>query len=177
MDIKKQDSIILEKLEKLEQATLSIQEADKDELRDNLYKTLLEKSADNIRTSRRSIEDLSLPCRMMLEHFTYFMGDYNHSMGFKLGQLLEGRAVLIDFVVQEWGNIILNLGNLTLRWRDEDYRYLFYPDKVMLKSKNRSNPDIHLSFSFSFKYTQVHRRYGEIKDHPQVEYWHEELEG
>lgn len=176
MDIKKQDSLILEKLEKLEQNTLFIQGEDKDQLKDNLYKTLLGKSANSLITSRRAIEDISLPCRMMLEHFTYFMGDYTHSMGFRVGQLLEGRAVLVDFVVQEWGNIILNLGNLTLRWRDEDYRYLFYPDKVMLKSKNRSNPDIHLSFSFSFKYTQVHHRYADIKENPQVEYWHEDLE-
>ena len=176
MKIKEQDSVILEDLEKLEQYSLRIQGNYNDDFRDKLHEVLLERSIRKIRTSRRSIEDLSFPCRMMLEHFSHFMGDYTHSMGYKIGQFMEGRAVLVDFEVQEWGNITLNLGNITLKWRDEDYTYLFYPDKVMIKSKNRSNPDIFLSFSFSFKYTKVHYRYQGIQEDPQVEYWHEDLE-
>ncbi len=176
MEIKEKDIKILENLEKLEQYSLKIKEDFKEEIKDQLHETLLENSIKKIRTSRRAIEELSLPSRMMLEHFSYFLGDYTHSMGYKVGQFLDGRAVLVDFEVQEWGNIILNLGNVTLKWRDEDYKYLFYPDKVMIKSKNRSNPDIFLSFSFSFKYTKVHLRYKDIENDPQVEYWHEDLE-
>ncbi len=176
MNINEKDTIILEDLEKLEQYSLKMQKDYDDVLKDNLHETLLDRSIRKIRTSRRAIEEISKPCRMMLEHFSFFLGDYTHSMGYKVGQFLDGRAVLVDFEVEEWGNIILNLGNVTLKWRDEDYIYLFYPDKVMIKSKNRSNPDIHLSFSFSFKYTKVHLRYKDIKDDPQVEYWHEDFE-
>ena len=176
MEFKEKDSIILEDMEKLEQYSLKIKELFEGDVKDHLHETLLDSSIKKIRTSRRAIEELSAPCRMMLEHFSYFQGDYAHSIGYKVGQFLDGRAVLLDFEVQEWGNIILNLGNVTLKWRDEDYTYLFYPDKVMIKSKNRSNPDIFLSFSFSFKYTQVHLRYEKINENPQVEYWHEDLE-
>lgn len=176
MDFKDRDSIILENLEKIEQYGLKIQKSYTEDFPDHLHEVLLDRAIKKIRTSRRTIEDLSRPCRMMLEHFSHFLGDYNNSIGYKVGQFLEGRSVLVDFEVEEWGNIVLNLGNVTLKWRDEDYNYLFYPDKIMIKSKNRSNPDIFLSFSFSFKYTKIHLRYKGIKGDPQTEYWHEDLD-
>lgn len=176
MDFKNRDAVILENLEKMEQYSLKIQKSYTEDFKDHLHEILLDRSIKKIRTSRRVIEDLSPPCRMMLEHFSYFLGDHTHSMGYKVGQFLDGRSVLVDFDVEEWGNISLNLGNIILKWRDEDYNYLFYPDKIMIKSKNRSNPDIFLSFSFSFKFTKVHLRYEGIKNNPQTEYWHEELE-
>lgn len=174
--MKEKDSIILEEIEKLERYSNEIRALFDGEIKDSLHETLLEKSIKKVQTSRRAIEELSMPCRMMLEHFSFFLGDYTHSVGYKVGQFLEGRSVLVDFEVQEWGSVILNLGNITLKWRDEDYSYLFYPDKVMIKSKNRSNSDIFLSFSFSFKYTKVHQRYEGIKEDPQIEYWHEDLD-
>ena len=176
LEFKDRDGVILGNLEKMEQYSLKIQESYTEDFRDNLHEALLAASIRKIRTSRRAIEDLSRPSRMMLEHFSYFIGDHTHSMGYKIGQFLDGRSVLVDFEVEEWGNIVLNLGNITLKWRDEDYTYLFYPDKIMIKSKNRSNPDFFLSFSFSFNYTKVHLRYKGIKDDPQTEYWHEGLE-
>lgn len=169
---------MLEELEELELRGMKLRrmmEEAASPLRDHLQETLVARTTSQLLTFRRILEEVSLPCRMMLEHFSFFMGDHTHSLGFKLGQFIEGRSSLIDFEVQEWGNVVLHLGSFSLKWRDEDYVYLFYPDKVMIKSKNRSNPDIFLSFSFSFNSTRVHERYEGITQNPQVEYWHEDL--
>ncbi|MDN5322175.1 MAG: hypothetical protein PWQ67_629 [Clostridia bacterium] len=126
-------------------------------------------------TERRLIEEISLPCRFILEHFSAFMGKLDHTLGYKVGQFQVGRALLSDFYIEEWGNVVLNLGNVQLTWRDEDYRYFFYPDKVMLRSLDRTKPEIHLYFSFVFKYSHLLELYQDLKDHPKVEYWHDDL--
>jgi len=126
-------------------------------------------------TERRLIEEISLPCRFILEHFTSFMGKPDHTLGYRVGQFQVGRGLLSDFCIEEWGNVKLNLGNVELTWRDEDYRYFFYPDKVILRPCERTKPEIHLYFSFSFKYSHLLEMYLDVKEHPQVEYWHNDL--
>jgi hypothetical protein len=126
-------------------------------------------------TERRMIEEISLPCRFILEHFTSFMGKPDQTLGYKVGLFQVGRALLSDFYIEEWGNITLVLGNVQLTWRDKDYRYFFYPDKVILRPCERVKPEIQLYFSFSFKYSHLLKMYQDVKDDPQVEYWHEDL--
>ncbi|MGI6224850.1 MAG: hypothetical protein ACOYJ1_01210 [Peptococcales bacterium] len=128
-----------------------------------------------LHTERKLIEEISLPCRFILEHFTSFMGKLDHTLGYRVGQFQVGRALLSDFCIDEWGNVTLTLGNVELTWRDNDYRYFFYPDKVILRPCERVKPEIHLYFSFSFKYSHLLQMYQDVKDHPQVEYWHEDL--
>lgn len=134
-----------------------------------------EKFQRGLSTERRLIEEISLPCRFILEHFTSFMGKPDQTLGYKVGQFQVGRALLSDFYIEEWGNITLRLGNVELTWRDNDYRYFFYPDKVILRSCERTKPEIHLYFSFSFKYSHLLEMYQDVKEHSQVEYWHEDL--
>ncbi|MFZ7104052.1 MAG: hypothetical protein ACOWWO_15545 [Peptococcaceae bacterium] len=126
-------------------------------------------------TERRLLEEISLPCRFILEHFTTFMGKLDHTIGYKVGQFQVGRALLSDFYIEEWGNIILSLGNVQLTWRDEDYHYLFYPDKVILRSCDRAKQEIHLYFSFAFKYSHLLELFQDLPKHAQVDYWHEDL--
>jgi hypothetical protein len=128
-----------------------------------------------LNTERRLIEEISLPCRFILEHFTSFLGKPDHTLGYRVGQFQVGRALLSDFYIEEWGNITLVLGNVQLIWRDKDYRYFFYPDKVILRPCERIKPEIQLYFSFSFKYSHLLKMYQDVKEDPQVEYWHEDL--
>ena len=81
---------------------------------------------EKLTTERRLIEEVSLPCRFILEHFTSFMGKSDHTVGFSIGQQLElGRGCINDFSINEWGNVSLVIGNVHLNWRDQDYQYLF----------------------------------------------------
>jgi len=134
--------------------------------------SLIEKK---LTTERRIIEEISLPCRFILEHFSTFMGKFDHTLGYRVGQFQAGRALLSDFRVEKWGKIVLNMGNVQLTWRDEDYRYLFYPNKVVLRARDRIKPEMHLSFSFTFKHSHLLEMFKDVKNHPQVEYWHDDL--
>lgn len=134
-------------------------------------KTLEEK----LTTERRLLEEVSLPCRFILEHFSTFLGKPDHTIGFRLGLLEVGRGNLNDFVVGEWGNVCLIIGNIRLGWRDHDYQYLFYPDKVILRSYDRSKPEIHLFFNFAFKYSKLLQDFHEVTVHKQTLYFHPDL--
>ncbi|QNB47666.1 hypothetical protein BR63_16160 [Thermanaerosceptrum fracticalcis] len=135
------------------------------------FKTLEEK----LTTERRLLEEVSLPCRFILEHFSTFMGKPDHTIGFRLGQLEVGRGILNDFSINEWGNVYLIIGNIRLAWRDKDYQYLFYPDKVIMRSCDRSKPEIHLFFNFAFKYSKLLEDFAEIASDSQTLYCHPDL--
>lgn len=134
-------------------------------------KTLEEKLA----TERRLLEEVSLPCRFILEHFSTFMGKSDHTLGFRLGLLEMGRGILNSFSINEWGNITIEIGNVRLGWRDKDYQYLFYPDKVILRALDRSKPEIHFSFSFAFPYSKLLEEFRDVVDHEQTLYFHPDL--
>lgn len=135
------------------------------------FKALL----DKLTTERRLIEEVSLPCRLILEHFSTFMGKPDHTVGFRLGLLEVGRGVLNDFTIDEWGNVHLIIGNISLGWRDKDYQYLFYPDKVIFRSYDRSKPEIHIFFNFAFKYSKLLPEFAEVPEDEQTLYWHPDL--
>ena len=135
------------------------------------FKILLEK----LTTERRLLEEISLPCRLILEHFSTFMRKPDHTIDFRSGQLEVGRGILNDFVIDEWGNIYILIGNIRLGWRDQDYQYLFYPDKVILRSYDRSKPEIQLSFNFAFKYSKLLPEFSGITEHKQTLYCHPDL--
>ena len=131
---------------------------------------------EKLTTERRLIEEISLPCRFILEHFTSFMGKSDHTVGFSIGQQLElGRGCINDFSINEWGNVGLVIGNVHLNWRDQDYQYLFYPDKVILRSVDRSKPEIHLSFNFAFKYTKILEDFRDVPSDKQTLYCYPDL--
>lgn len=135
------------------------------------FKALEEK----LTTERRILEELSLPCRFILEHFSTFMGKPDQTLGFRLGMMEVGRSILNDIAVSEWGNVNLIIGNIRLGWRDGDYQYLFYPDKVILRSLDRSKPEITLFFNFAFKYSKLIPEFKEVPSDGQTLYCHPDL--
>ena len=131
---------------------------------------------EKLTTERRLREEVSLPCRFILEHFTTFMGKTDHTVGFSIGQQLElGRGNINDFIIGEWGNVCLTIGNIHLCWRDGDYQYLFYPDKVILRSIDRSKPEIHLFFNFAFKFSKILAEFKDVATNKQTLYCYPDL--
>lgn len=139
------------------------------------YYTRLKLIKDQIATERRLIEEISLPCRFILEHFSLFLGKFDYTLGFKCGKIQAGRGLLSAITVEEWGNIRLSLGSIELSWRDADYQYMFYPDKVILRPNDISKGEIYLYFSYAFKYSDLLKQYQDVADDPQTSYWHEDL--
>ena len=130
---------------------------------------------EKIETERRVNEEISLPCRLILEHFSFFLGKWDYTVGFKFGKIQAGRGLLTDIKVAEWGNVTLSIGNAEIVWRDADYQYMFYPDKVVLRPNDISKSDIHLYFSYSFKYGNLLDQFQDVAKDAQTIYWHEEL--
>ena len=140
------------------------------------YYNRLKLIKDQIATERRLIEELSLPCRFILEHFSFFLGKLDYTLGFKCGKIEAGRGLLSAITVEEWGNVRLFLGSIELSWRDADYQYMFYPDKVVLRPNDISKSEIYLYFSYAFKYSDLLKQYQDVANDPQTIYWHEDLE-
>lgn len=126
-------------------------------------------------TERRLLEEVSRPCRFILEHFTTFMGKLDHTVGFSMGQIESGRGIINDFSINEWGNVCIIIGNIRISWRDQDYQYLFYPDKVILRSIDRSKPEIHLFFNFAFKYSKILNEFKDVETDKQTFYCYPDL--
>ena len=49
---------------------------------------------EKVATERRLQEELSLPCRFLLEHFSLFLGKWDYTIGCKYGQMQRGRGML-----------------------------------------------------------------------------------
>ena len=130
---------------------------------------------EKIATERRLQEEVSLPCRFLLEHFSLFLGKWDYSVGCRYGQVQRGRGILTDIRIGEWGKVILLIDGLEVTWRDADYNYMFYPDKVILRPKASGKNDIYLYFSYAFKYGNVLSHFQDVAEDPQTLYWHQEL--
>ena len=139
------------------------------------YYNRLKLLKDQIVTERRLIEELSLPCRFILEHFSFFLGKPDYTIGFKYGKVQAGRGLLTAIGVEEWGNVRLSLGGIELTWRDADYQYMFYPDKVILRPNDISKSEICLYFSYAFRYSDLLAQFQDVAVHPQTVYWHDDL--
>lgn len=130
---------------------------------------------EKIATERRLQEEVSLPCRFLLEHFSLFLGKWDYTIGCKYGLIQSGRGMLSDIKIGEWGNVSLIINGMEITWRDADYNYMFYPDKVILRPKITGKNDIYLYFSYAFKYGNVLSRFSDVSSDPQTIYWHQEL--
>jgi len=173
---RERDQKYLEAIEEITQTLWRCKEQYDLVVEENHPQTLRFKAIEEkITTERRLMEEVSLPCRFILEHFSTFMGKPDQTIGFRLGLLEVGRGMLNDFIINEWGNVYLIIGNIRLGWRDKDYQYLFYPDKVILRSYERSKPEIHLFFNFAFKYSKLIPEFAEIPNDEQTLYCHPDL--
>lgn len=129
-----------------------------------------------VESERRLIEDISLPGRYIVEHFTAILGEVNYSMGLQYRELKSSRGTLHGVKVGEWGTIAVKIGNVEVSWRDQDVQYMFYPDQVVVRSKDSAEDEINFFFSYSFKYAPNRlKRFQAVKDDTKTVYWHESL--
>ena len=132
-----------------------------------------EQLLNELRSERRVFEDISIPARLIVEQLL--------ESQFKVGQVaLESEYLRQPFTgveavkVEEFGIIRVKLGEVEISWRDGNYSYYLYPDKIELRA-NDEKSSIKLFFSISFN-RQSLERFPEILTSPNVVYIHPQLE-
>jgi hypothetical protein len=132
-----------------------------------------EQILDELRSERRVFEDISIPARLIVEQLL--------ESQFRVGQVaLEADYLRQPFTgvkavkVEEFGIIRVKLGEVEITWRDGNYSYYLYPDKVELRAVDEKS-SIKLFFSIPFN-RQTLERFPEIKTSPNVVYIHPQLE-
>jgi hypothetical protein len=142
---------------------------------DNPHRHRLEDIQQFVAGERRVLEEISLPCRFLLEHLM----EQQHrgsTVELETENLIITKSPIAGISVQEWGKVKLRLGNLEVSWRDPGSQYYFYPDKVEIRSQDARVRGFQLFFSFPFKSSHgLFERYPDLVDHEQIAYWHPEL--
>ncbi len=142
----------------------------------NPQRQILEEIQQIVASERRLVEDISLPCRFLLEHLTQLQLR-GAALELETENLVQAKSPITGIMVQEWGKVRLRLGGLDICWRDTESKYYFYPDKVEIRPKDERIRGFELFFSFPFKSSHgLLERFPELKEHEQVAYWHSELE-
>jgi len=137
---------------------------------------LLEQIQQTAASERRVLEEISLPCRFLLEHLTQLQA-LGSTLELEMEDLVQAKALIIGISVLEWGKVKLRLGALDVAWRDSGSRYYFYPDKVEIRPEDERLRGFKLFFSFPFKSSHgLLQRFLEVREHPQVGYWHPDLD-
>ena len=133
----------------------------------------LEDWAEEVRNFRRIIEEISIPARLIVEHLM----DCRHKAGevsIETGQMTLAFSSIGSIKVEQFGIIRLQCGQLETSWRDNNYNYYFYPDKVELRAKDeKSAIKILLTYPFT---QQILEKYPELIRCPNVAYIHPQLE-
>jgi hypothetical protein len=139
-------------------------------------KNRLDAISADIVTEARMIEELSLPGRFIVEHLSMMLGRGDYAVGFAYRAIKSGRRALSDIKVGEWGTITVVLGDVSVSWRDADAQYMFYPDQIVIRTKDLSEDEISFFFAYSFKYAPgLLKRFRNVKDDPKTIYWHDSL--
>ena len=128
-----------------------------------------------VASERRLIEEISPPCRLVLEHFSTFLDQPDRGIGIRYGQSSYSNGDYLGFTINEWGHITLRIGNCRITWRDDEYQYMFYSDKVILRAYDLQKPEISLSFAFSLKYSKLLEEFRDVPGHPQTAYYQSDL--
>ena len=141
----------------------------------SVHVLLFERWGDELDSLRRIFEDISLPARLILEHLL----ESKHKGGLvalEAEHLRQSPAGVTTIRVEEFGIIKLTLGELEIAWRDNNYSYYFYPDKVVLHAIDEKSA-IKLFFSLGFR-RQLIESFPALVDcnnvvyiHPQIEEW------
>lgn len=139
-------------------------------------KNRLDEISSAVSTEVRMIEELSLPGRFIVEHFSMMLDQPDYAVGFEYRAIKSGRRTLSRIKVGEWGTITIVIGDVRISWRDADAQYMFYPDQIVVRTKDLAEDEISFFFAYSFKYVPgLLKRFQEAKDDPKTIYWHESL--
>ncbi len=128
-----------------------------------------------VASERRLLEEVSLPCRLILEHFSTFSDQPDRSISVRYGSALYCNGTYQGYAINEWGHVTLKLGSFSITWRDDEYQYMFYSDKVILRPLDIQKPEISFSFSFSLKYSKLLEEFSDVAGHPQTGYYQPDL--
>ncbi len=128
---------------------------------------------NEIRAYARILEDISLPSRFILEHILE-LRDKSGQMAVEAENITQGFSVINDVEVKKFGVIWISLGTIELSWRDEDYNYLLYPDKVELRTIDEKAM---IKFFFPYNFSQQYvQKFSEIISSPKLLYIHPVLQ-
>jgi hypothetical protein len=141
----------------------------------SIHVARLETWAEDLRSQRRIFEDISLPARLVVEYL--FELQYNAGqVALESEHLRLSSSNVCTVKVEEFGIIKVILGNFEIFWRDCDYCYYFYPDKVELRANDeRSSIKLFFSIDFSKYISQKLTTLSKLPNvkyiHPQIEQW------
>lgn len=168
-----EDAVILECLEDVDQALRKA--VQKTQHISSVHVQKLEQIMNELRSERRVFEDISLPARLIVEQLL--------EAQFRIGQVaLEGEYIKQPFTsvktvkIDTFGLIRVVLGEVELSWRDGNYSYYFYPDKVELRAIDEKS-SIKLFFSIPFsrqrleKFPDMLAAANVVYVHPQLKAW------
>ncbi len=139
----------------------------------SIHVSQLEHVLKGLRGQRRILEELSPAARIVVEHLL--------ESELKGGQVaVEAEHFIQDYAfvrrihVEEFSLIKVLLGGLEISWRDGNYTYYFYPDKVELRAVDEKSA-IKLFFSRAFSLPGI-GVFPELLVSPNVAYIHPQLE-
>lgn len=139
----------------------------------NIHVAQLERVVEMLRAQRRILEELSTAARIVVEQLLE-----SELKGGQVAVEAEHFTQAYEYVrhirVQEFGLITVRLGALEISWRDSNYTYYFYPDKVELRAVDEKSA-IKLFFSRAFG-LQMIEQFPELLASPNVAYIHPQLE-
>ncbi|HWQ72329.1 MAG TPA: hypothetical protein VN370_08420 [Desulfitobacteriaceae bacterium] len=139
----------------------------------SVHVTKLETWSEDLRSQRRIFEDISLPARLIIEYLLELQ--YNGGqVAIELDHLRLFPNNVCNVKVEEFGVIKVVLGDIEIFWRDYDYYYYFYPDKVELRA-NDERSSIKLFFSLDFS-KHISARLAELNELPNIKYIHPQIE-
>lgn len=166
-----EDSKLLDSFERIYQ-TID-QEVNQLQETKSVYIHKIRQWKDEIRGYARILEELSLPARLILEHILE-LKQKEGQMAVAAESISQGFASVNDLWVEEFGVIRISTGTIELSWRDADYNYLLYPDKVELRTTDEKAV-IKLFFSYNFG-QQFLRKFSEVTSSPKLLYIHPDLQ-
>jgi len=134
-----------------------------------IYVERMRQWENEIKAYTRIIEEISLPARLILEHILE-LKHKSGQMAVEGESLTQGYSAINGVTVEEFGLIRISTGTIELSWRDENYNYLFYPDKVELRTVDEKAM---IRFFFSHHFSRQHiKKLIEIADSPKLSYIH-----
>ncbi|HEX3014856.1 MAG TPA: hypothetical protein VHQ46_00500 [Desulfobacteria bacterium] len=141
---------------------------------DNPQRQRLEDIQQMAASERRLIEEVSTPCRFILEHLSEQQAR-EVTLGVETDNF-KTKAPVSGILIGEWGKVQIKLGSVNVAWRDAGSQYYFYPDKVEIRPLDERRSGFQLFFALPFKSSPgLLQRYPDLKQHEQVGYWHEDL--
>lgn len=169
--MRESDSLVLEGLEEMYFSLDGILK--RLERNRSVHVIKLEQVLQELRSQRRTLEELSYPARLIVEQLLEIQIK-GGLVAMESEHFSQPWMHVRQIKVEEFGLVKIWLGNLEISWRDGGYTYYFYPDKVELRSADEKS-SIKLFFSLAFS-QQIVEGFSEFLSSPNVVYIHPKLE-